>query len=113
MFLTDENHAHILNETECEVYLGTEDVADAIKAVLPYAPRVQYIAAPNLDNLFQDTEPIEMEFDRSWDEARDDPWLVFHSSGTTGELSHPHRLPCRSYSRLMPYQNLVDLVLLF
>lgn len=113
MFLTDENHAHILNETECEVYLGTEDVADAIKAVLPYAPRVQYIAAPNLDNLFQDTEPIEMEFGRSWDEAKDDPWLVFHSSGTTGELSHPHRLPCRSYARLMPYQNLVDLVLLF
>lgn len=89
IFLTDENHAHILNKTECEVYLGTEDVVDAIKAVLSSAPRVQYIAAPKLDDLFQDTEPIEVEFGRSWDEAKDDPWLVFHSSGTTGELSLP------------------------
>ena len=80
-----ENHAHVLRKAECEVYLSTKHVANDIKAALEHAPEIQYMDAPRLDDLFRDTEPIAIEYTKPWDDAKDDPWLVFHSSGTTGE----------------------------
>lgn len=78
--------------------------------MLHYAPQTQYVTLPNLDDLFQDTESTEINFNHSWDEAKDDPWLVFYISGTTGKLgpSTGYFMPCL-LRRIIP----LTLLLLF
>ncbi|KAJ5799260.1 uncharacterized protein N7518_001328 [Penicillium psychrosexuale] len=97
-----ENHAYVLQKAECEVYLSTEHVAKDIKAALEHAPEIQYMAAPSLDDLFRDKEPIAIEYTKPWDDAKDDPWLVFHSSGTT---EAPASLPDVAESHIHQYAN--------
>lgn len=83
---------YVLNRSKCEAYLGTEKTEARIKAVLQSAPHVPYFTAPKLDGLLGNKTSFETKFERAWDEAKDDPWLVFHSSGTTGELSYSDRV---------------------
>jgi len=92
--MTAENHAYVLQKANCEVYLSTKHVVKDIKTALQYAPEIQYMVAPRLSELFRDTEPIAIEYTKLWDDAKDDPWLVFHSSGTTGE---PSLLSCQRF----------------
>ena len=45
---------------------------------------------PELDQFLKDDEATQFFYKKSWEEGKDDPWLVFHTSGTTGKF-HPHR----------------------
>lgn len=89
--MTPESHANVLRKADCQIYISTDDVANAVNAALQHAPGIHYMSAPELDVFFQKVEPIPITYTKSWDDAKDDPWLVFHTSGTTGE---PRPLPC-------------------
>lgn len=45
---------------------------------------------------FLDSTPAKLvPFTKTWEEAKDDPWLVFHTSGTTGLpklVTYTHRM---------------------
>lgn len=59
-------------------------MAQAVGIILEDAPHIQQIAAPELDSLLQETPAEPFVYPRSWGEGKKDPWLVAHTSGTTG-----------------------------
>lgn len=65
-------------------------MAEPIAAVLKEAPHVQAITVPDLSVFVNEDPAPTYTYSKSWEEAKDDPWVVFHTSGTTGSsLVHP------------------------
>lgn len=62
-------------------------MADRVDTILRDAPHIQAIAAPELGDIMQETEATPYNYPKSWGDGVDDPWLVFHTSGTTGRLT--------------------------
>ncbi|RLL96294.1 hypothetical protein CFD26_100885 [Aspergillus turcosus] len=74
----------ILSKTHCQVYIRPSSMAQVVGAVLEDAPNIQQITAPELDSLLQETAAEPYVYPKSWEEGKNDPWLVVHTSGTTG-----------------------------
>lgn len=85
--ITAEAQRRILEHTNCTVYLRAASMTAFVDSVLSEAPHVQTVTAPDLEQIMQEAEAPPYVYSKTWDEAKDDPWLVFHTSGTTG-LSH-------------------------
>lgn len=86
--VTTAAQLRILREKGCSVYLRTPNLAAFVDELVHAAPyRMTILTAPEFDELFEDTntvDPKTFAFAKHWDQAMDDPWLVFHTSGTTG-----------------------------
>ncbi|MCJ1312470.1 hypothetical protein MMC25_006144 [Agyrium rufum] len=63
-------------------YVGTTNLRYPILAMA--AGEVQKVASPELEGLLRDEPAEPFVYRKSWKEGKDDPWLVFHTSGTTG-----------------------------
>lgn len=61
-------------------------MADRVGAILRDASHIQAITAPELAEIMQETEATPYNYPKSWEDGADDPWFVFHTSGTTGLL---------------------------
>lgn len=85
--VTAEAQLNILNKKNCTVYVRPQSLAEPVGAILQKAPGVQAVTGPELDELFQEAEAKPYIYDKTWDEGKRDPWLVFHTSGTTGKLT--------------------------
>jgi acyl-coenzyme A synthetase/AMP-(fatty) acid ligase len=59
-------------------------MAEPVAAVLKEAPHVQAITVPDLGVFVKEDPAPRYTYSKSWEEAKDDPWVVFHTSGTTG-----------------------------
>lgn len=83
--ITPEAHLHMLNGKNCTVYLRPDIMADSIGAILKDSPHIEQKDIPSASDYFmQDLEAEPVTYAKSWEEEKDDPWLVFHTSGTTG-----------------------------
>ena len=83
-FATPEAQLRILSAKSCRLYVRPDSVADAIQEIIGNDSNIQTVAAPGLYQLLNN-EPAELvTYDKSWQDGKDDPWLVFHTSGTTG-----------------------------
>ncbi|KAJ5718941.1 hypothetical protein N7493_007396 [Penicillium malachiteum] len=82
--VTPEAQLQILEKKGCRIYLRPEEMTDSVGGVLKGAPHVQPITVPALDHFLNETEASPVNYPKSWAEGKDDPWLVFHTSGTTG-----------------------------
>lgn len=82
--VTREAQLRILSIKNCKVYMRPESMATVIDEILQHQPSVRTATAPELHELLQDTPAKPVYYHKSWEDARDDPWLVFHTSGTTG-----------------------------
>ena len=61
-------------------------MAAVIDGLVRYQPSVQTITAPELHELLQDSPAKLVDYQNPWEVVKDNPWLVFHTSGTTGQL---------------------------
>ncbi|KAE8133478.1 hypothetical protein BDV38DRAFT_274310 [Aspergillus pseudotamarii] len=80
---------------QCFAYTGPKDFRypvlamlrilekNQVDAILREAPHVQAVGVPELDEFLREDEAVPYNYDKTWDEGKDDPWLVFHTSGTT------------------------------
>lgn len=82
--VTGEAQLQILEKTGCKLYLRPAEMAGPVSAILQGAPHVEQITVPASEEFFKDDEAEPVVYGKSWDEGKDDPWLVFHTSGTTG-----------------------------
>lgn len=82
--VTPEAQLRILEKKKCTVYLRPASMADPVGAILRDAPHVQTITVPEPDEFSLEAEAVPVNYSKTWDEGKDDPWLVFHTSGTTG-----------------------------
>ncbi|PVI01653.1 putative AMP-binding enzyme [Periconia macrospinosa] len=85
-FASIDAQAHLIQASECKVFLHGEHNAAMVQQVLAKAAPAQCsdIVIPPLSDLLFKEEVVSYKFKKSPDEAKDDPWLIFHTSGTTG-----------------------------
>jgi acyl-coenzyme A synthetase/AMP-(fatty) acid ligase len=57
----------------------------AFQSVLGERPLVRDIVVPELHDWITEKEAEPYEYNKSWEEAANDPWIIFHTSGTTGQ----------------------------
>lgn len=74
----------ILKKTQCKVYIRPSSMAQVVSAILEDTPHIQQITAPDPDSLLQETRAEPYVYPKTWEEGKKDPWLVAHTSGTTG-----------------------------
>ena len=76
-----EGHLNVLKGVDCNVFLRSQDVnIDEILSERPMRSEV----VPELTDFLHDV-PVEIyPYDKSFDEARMDPCLVLHTTGSTG-----------------------------
>lgn len=82
--LTREAQLRLLEQTNCELYLRPSEMVEQISNVLRETPHVQQITVPGIEDFFRNDEAAPVIYSKTWDEGKGDPWLVFHTSGTTG-----------------------------
>lgn len=88
--VTAEAQLRILKGKECTLYLRPDEMAASVSAILEGVPHIQTITVPSLEEFLRETgesEVAPVNYPKSWVEGKDDPWLVFHTSGTTGMTS--------------------------
>ena len=83
--ITPEALLRILSLQNCKLYLRPESTASAVDKILQNQPSVRTITAPGLDDLFKNIPAQSVKYQKSWEDGKDDPWLIFHTSGTTGQ----------------------------
>ena len=74
----------LLDATRCSTFLYPAALAPAVADLLLDRPDVRRVPVPELEAWMTPLRAPEYLYKRSWAEAKDDPWLVFHSAGTTG-----------------------------
>ena len=89
--VTPEAQLQILEKKGCAIYLRPEEMTESVGGVLKGAPHVHPITVPALDHFLNETEASPVNYPKSWAEGKDDPWLVFHTSGTTGMFMIRHK----------------------
>ena len=73
----------LLEKLECELLMTSEQMSDVTKHVLASRAMRKFIL-PGLDFFLEDKEVQQYPYTKTWNEARRDPYVVMHSSGTTG-----------------------------
>ncbi|KAJ6023984.1 hypothetical protein N7540_004781 [Penicillium herquei] len=76
----------IFEKKGCTVYLRPEEMAESVAGILKdeRALHIQTITVPPLEQFLNEEEATPVNYPKTWEEGHDDPWLVFHTSGTTG-----------------------------
>lgn len=74
---------HLMQQTKSSKLLYAEELAPLIKPLKALAPSVTYDAVPSFQVMF-DSQPEHYPYQKSFEEARNDPIVVLHSSGSTG-----------------------------
>ncbi|RAL13440.1 AMP-binding enzyme [Aspergillus homomorphus CBS 101889] len=93
--VTAEAQLRILEQASCTVYVRPLAMKAQIDAILQNAPHVQAINLPDLEEFLKEEEAEPVTYSKTWDEGKDDPWLAFHTSGTTGNpkpVVYTHRM---------------------
>lgn len=84
--VTPEGRERILAQKQCTTFLHSKELAYAVDEAVSLDPTVKAIEFPELTH-FLKAEPAEpVPYTKTWADGKDDPWLCFHTSGTTG---HP------------------------
>jgi len=74
---------YLLDITKCKAFVYASH-STSIQSILDERPHIRGIVAPSLQEWITEKPAIPYVFKKSWDEAADDPWIIFHTSGTTG-----------------------------
>ncbi|OQE04939.1 hypothetical protein PENVUL_c028G04314 [Penicillium vulpinum] len=101
--ITVDAQARILDAKKCALYLRPSSMATYVDSIIKEAPHVKSITIPEIVKFMKETEAPIYTYPKAWEERKDDPWLVFHTSGTT---DYPNPL---TYTQRM--MALVDAVL--
>lgn len=67
-------------------------MATVVDEIVQRDLNIRIVVAPELEELLQDKQSKPFVYQKSWKEGKDDPWLVFHTSGTTGKSKPSHVL---------------------
>lgn len=88
---------HLLSVTGCKIHLHAASLQEQIQSTIGANPSVQLIAVPELNEWLSPVKVGSFLYEKTWEEAYSDPWLIFHTSGTTGT-----RLNLKKYKRSVP-----------
>lgn len=100
-----KDHAALLERLQCDIFLASMPHTEITAAILSERP-MQTLELPGLDFWLRESKVPIYKYEKTFEEARLDPFAVMHSSGTTGTpkvivLKHGSCSPLDSY-QLIP-----------
>lgn len=75
---------YLLDQTKCTAFIFAQTSRVSVEKILSTRPLVNGVVAPSLHEWITDKEATLYPYDRTWEESKKDPWIIFHTSGTTG-----------------------------
>lgn len=75
---------HLLTAANCTTVLHATQECGKIDAIIEGSPHIRSIVVPDLEVWLHASPIATFQCSKSWQEGKDDPWLHFHTSGTTG-----------------------------
>ena len=78
---------YLLDVTGCSAFVYAETSEPGAHGILATRAQIKGVKAPPLGDWITETKAEPYPYEKSWDEAKDDPWIIFHSSGTTGMMA--------------------------
>ena len=76
------HHLHVLGETDCNIFLS--DASFKVEHI-QVERNLRHIVVPSVDELLDTNKSVpHYAYTKTFEEAKDDPALVLHSSGSTG-----------------------------
>ncbi|KAL8834221.1 MAG: hypothetical protein Q9170_003852 [Blastenia crenularia] len=82
-FTTDEAQVHLLKSTDCQAFVCSKSFEGKVNGIIQGHRKIPVITVLELHELLDEGSAPNYEYAKSWDEAKSDPWLIFHTSGTT------------------------------
>lgn len=80
---SESQHLSVFEEAKCSRVLHTVEFESKINELKTLKPDLQGFVVPDLDKLIG-TPSKHYEYNKKWSDARTDPIIVAHSSGSTG-----------------------------
>lgn len=78
---TKDFHVSLLEQTDCKIFFSGLGVhVDDILAARP----MKHVVIPDLEELLDQTKAPHYPYEKTFEEAKNDPYVVLHTSGTTG-----------------------------
>ncbi|CAJ2511290.1 Uu.00g069150.m01.CDS01 [Anthostomella pinea] len=97
----------LMNQTGSTKLLHAAEITPIVKQVPVIDPSIRLDAVPSFDEMM-DSAPEPYPFKKSFDEARDDPVVVLHSSGSTG-IPKPITMTHGTFAALDNQHNLTQI----
>lgn len=83
---------HLLKTTNCSAYLHADTLGPLVDSVLGTKSSIRRLEIPELDEWLSKENAPMFPYTKTWEEAKLDPWIIFHTSGTTGKISNLHKI---------------------
>ncbi len=80
---------HVFEVTHCKTYLHAASSVSVVEAVQSQGLHLKTLAVPGPEAWFNDEAGEVYRYEKTWEEAKDDPVTIFHTSGTTGMRARP------------------------
>ena len=97
---------HLVQETGCKTFLYGGSFRTHVQMVVQDIPNVFVAWLPEVEDLLTDRKADNWEWNKSWEVVRHTPWMILHSSGTTGNpkpIEFTHQMMCNfDAEALMP-----------
>lgn len=76
-------HLHLIKDTECTIILHAKQIN--VESMLGHTHDLKMIPVDELEALLWAVgEPKQYHFEKTYEEAKNDPYIVLHTSGSTG-----------------------------
>ena len=76
--------AGLVRATSCQHYLCAPESKPIADSVIAQVPGVKCVPIPSISEWITEEEDEIYPYTKTWEEAKNDPWVIFHTSGTTG-----------------------------
>lgn len=78
-----QSRLKLVDDNRCKILLLTEAGGAAIEETGQHRPQCRIVRIPSLESLIDTTDVAPYPFSETFDEVKDDPVFISHSSGTT------------------------------
>lgn len=86
-FASLEAQLHVLDKTQCRKYLCPAVSVPLIKKVCALRPDMQLVVVPDWEEWLDEETVEHYVYDKSYEQAKEDTFMIVHTSGTTGLCS--------------------------
>ncbi|KAL1967402.1 hypothetical protein VTN77DRAFT_3187 [Rasamsonia byssochlamydoides] len=83
-----EAHIHLVKATDCHTFLCAPSLLPLVEQIKEHQSPSRHVIVPELQDWLPEEDDDEEQpcypYTKTWDDAKDDPCLIVHTSGSTG-----------------------------